>query len=374
MHLVLCVLLVLVTGCGELPVEPPPSADAGTEAPDAGAAPECPAGSHAVEGGCDATMTWSTGPALPLARDHHVTLVTTGGERAWLYVLGGSPDRVNSLDSTFRAPLGQTGNPGAWEEGEPLPRPMSGHSLAQLGAYVVVASGTEAPLRLSTRTHVAKTEADGRLRTWREGPALPAARFHHAAAVHGRTVFVTGGLHTVGPDADNAADVFAADLDESGTLGPWRTLRALPDKRSHHAAIASGGGLYVLGGLRGNPSAAHVTLDDVLRADILPDGNLGEWRKVSTLPRAVTTHAVFEHVGRLWIVGGIEAMHDFTGNVRRAPLLPDGGLGPWTSAAPLPVARGHVHQTPRFGDRVYSVAGANAGMKSIADVAVGMLE
>ncbi len=364
---------LLLGACGEPQVEQVPDAGSGTET-DAGQEPSCPVGTHAIDGGCDATLSWSAGPKLPFGRDHHGTVITEGTERRYLYVLGGTPNRQDSLDSVYRAPLGETGSLGEWEEGDGLPRRISGHTTNLIDGWLVLTSGAEVAPALSPRTHVAKIESNGRIGKWTEGPQLPGGRFHHASAVKGRTLFISGGMHVTGANGDNASDVFAADLGETGELGAWRTLRPLPAKRSHHASFVHEDWLYVLGGLRGNPAGTHEVLTDVLRARIEADGSLGEWTKLSDLPKPLSTHAVLIHAGHLWVIGGIEDGHHFTDSVRRAKLLEDGGLGPWLSAAPLPVRRGHVHHTPIFKDRIYSVAGSTDMNKAVTDVSIGRFE
>jgi hypothetical protein len=74
----------------------------------------------------------------------------------------------------------------------------------------------------------------------------------------------------------------------------------------------------------------------------------------------LATHASFFYGGYLYVAGGISDANGLTEEKRvwRSPLDADHQLGAWESAAPLPVARGHVHQLPMIGNRVYSVAGA----------------
>ena len=58
--------------------------------------------------------------------------------------------------------------------------------------------------------------------------------------------------------------------------------------------------------------------------------------------------------------------------VWRAPVGSDHTLGRWEETSPLPVARGHVHQLPLVGDRVYSVGGAlDLDLNSTPQIALG---
>ncbi|HEY0303370.1 MAG TPA: hypothetical protein VGC44_00285, partial [Longimicrobiales bacterium] len=56
----------------------------------------------------------------------------------------------------------------------------------------------------------------------------------------------------------------------------------------------------------------------------------------------------------------------------RAALRADGTVGAWGEATPLPLGRGHVHNTPVLNDRLYSAGGRTAGGVT-ATVHVGTL-
>jgi hypothetical protein len=78
------------------------------------------------------------------------------------------------------------------------------------------------------------------------------------------------------------------------------------------------------------------------------------------LPVGLATHASFFYGGYLYVAGGITDDPTLTEESRvwRAPIDADHAVGKWEKAAALPIARGHVHQLPVVGNRVYSIAGA----------------
>jgi hypothetical protein len=128
--------------------------------------------------------------------------------------------------------------------------------------------------------------------------------------------------------------------------------------------------VYVVAGLNGNPAGEHQQLRDILRAPILADGTLGRWSEAGHLDSAYATHAAFVRDGWVYVVGGVESNARFVGTVQRAPIRPDGGLGPFEPSVPLPVRRGHVHQTPLWKDWVYSVGGS-ASRRLVTAVHIG---
>jgi hypothetical protein len=94
---------------------------------------------------------------------------------------------------------------------------------------------------------------------------------------------------------------------------------------------------------------------------------------VGQLDSAYGTHGAFTYAGFLYVVGGVENNRRFTDAVRRAPIHPDGTVGPFELVAPLPAARGHVHHLPVVGHTVYSVGGSQ-GRQVIADVVLGSIQ
>ena len=315
-----------------------------------------------------ASISWAEAAALPVARDHHVTFVTSGGGRDVLHVLGGHAGG-QILGDAWRARINKDGSLGGWEKEAALPVAHAGMAVAGDGRFVVVAGGKAEGNRTTADVYVANVWNDGRLGAWAAAPwQLPAPRFHTSALMNDGWVYVIGGL-----DAQQQATstVWRAKLGRDGVLGTWSALDSLPGARSHHAAFVKDGAIYLVAGLAGNPAGENTPLRDVLRATIRPDGTLGAWTTISQLDSAYATHSAVVEGGYLWVIGGVENNARFTDHVQRAPFLPDGGLGAWeTIATPLPAARSHVHQTPVVRDHIYSVGGA-AGNKTLDAVTIG---
>ncbi|HEX5727183.1 MAG TPA: hypothetical protein VFX98_17020 [Longimicrobiaceae bacterium] len=301
-------------------------------------------------------LRWDAGPSLAQGRDHHATFVAGEGARAHLYVAGGNT-YGSVLADVWRAPIRRDGTLGAWAASDPLPSPRAGHGVAVAGRHVVVTAGQAPDRSYLTETLVATARPDGTLGPWRAQAPLPAPRFHHASVHHRGWVYVVGGLE----NQRSTASVYRARVGADGRIAAWDSLAPLPRPRSHQGSFVHGDALYLVAGLDGNPAGQHEPLRDVIRARIHPNGSLGPWETVGTLPHAYGTHASFAHGGFAWLLGGVEDNARFVDVVLRAPLRPDGTLGEWARVERrLPNARSHVHQTPVHRGRVYSVAGSNA--------------
>ena len=303
------------------------------------------------------TVTWTDGPALAIARDHHAVFTVDAPDRTFLYVAGGTDYRDMFAD-VARAEIRADGTLGEWEAATPLPAPRAGLSVVAWGGVVVASGGQiQTPERRLPRideVYVAQLDENGRIGEWSAAAPLPAPRFHHPMVAHERWVYVVGGQGA----REAEAGVFAARIEDDGSIRTWVETTALPRARSHHAALVHAGHVYVFGGLDGAPGLPQAGFFDVIRAPIGDDGMLGEWETVAFMPHSLATHSATVHGGAVWLLGGVEDMQRFVATVWRAPFDDEGGLGEWAAIEPgLPAARGHVHVTPAVRGHIYSVGG-----------------
>lgn len=316
-------------------------------------------------------ISWQSGPALAKGRDHHSTALVEGRDGASLFVAGGT-DYAEVFQDVWHLRLRRDGNAAAWEQSAALPAPRAGAGVSAVGSHVVLTGGFHLdPQRPNARqntstTYVAAMRPDGSIREWKPAAALPGVRYHHASVAHGGWVYVTGGM------GERLAEptVFAARVGADGTLGEWATLTPMPNPRSHHSSFVRDGHLYVVGGIA-NHAGLPMLHVDVSRAKINPDGTLERWQTVSFTPHAYATHSSFVAGDFLYMVGGVEDNVRFTDAMWRAPFLAEGRMGPWEEVKPgLPAARAHVHNTPVWNGRVYSVGGsASRKVRTELDIA-----
>ena len=297
--------------------------------------------------------TWTDGPLHPVPRDHHATFVLDrGGAPPRLCVAGGNT-YASVMADVWCAVIGDDGDLADWQPQPPMPYGVAGSGLVTTDDVVILVSGRDADFENTDRVLVGRPDALNRLDLWLEAAPFPAPVFHLTAERVGDWVFAIGG--TTGTEAVDA--VWRAHLGEGGALGTWEPARSLPAPRSHHASFVHDGAIYVTGGMSGSPTGDVRDRRDIVRAAVAPDGSLGPWTVVSETDSTRLAHAALAHGGHAYLVGGIEGATTPSDTVLRAPLLPGGGLGPWTPAASLPFARGHVHHVPVHGDRAYSVGG-----------------
>jgi hypothetical protein len=375
---------LVLSACGAASLVPDAGPDATPDAgSDAGAGPSCPAGAHALsDGGCDATLSWLNGTPATTGVNHHGTLIATppdAGSSA-LFVLGGvsGPAGATVNSAISAAPIGDDGFLGSWHSAGALPVPLAGFTFAQRDNALFVVSGitqSGGSLARTRGTSLGTLGGDGTWGSWVDGPSLPAARFHAAQATVGDFTYVLGGVGEVG---EITGTVYRSRFTGDAATA-WDTLSPLPDVRSHDVAVAVGKRIYLVAGLKVDSADPADLYTDALVADVGDDGALSDWRTASTsaLPMPVTAASGFEKDGFIYLLGGVTSTNgslQLTNAVHRARILGSGQLDAWETLAPLPKARGHVHQTPLFRNRfAYSVCGtSDLNHDSITDVFIAL--
>jgi hypothetical protein len=344
---------------------PQETSDAAADAPVPG--PECVDPNAASTAACG-TLAWSTSPLKSRLRNHHVTFVVETKSGPFLFAMGGLSGGA-LIANVDRSAIGGDGSLGAWSDAVPLPVTLAGHTGGALGNVVVVAGGQTAHGNTDL-SYSAVVADDGTFGAWKTGPSTLEKRMHAGAFVLADSIYVLGGFD----DPNVWDDAVRATVMSNGTVSPFMPAGKLRGPRSHFSLTRVGDYVYMAGGLDASALSNPPLLDEVARAKIESDGSLGEWTTMPALPVALATHASFFWGGYLYVGGGINpTTHEK--RFWRAPIGADHALGTWELAAPLPIARGHVHQLPIVGNHVYSVSGAvDYNLLSTPFIAIGTFE
>lgn len=301
-------------------------------------------------------LGWATSTATVRPRNHHLTLTATTDKGRFLYALGGFDTRKTTLRSVDRIAIGDDGAVGTSVAEPDLPMPVGGFTGGVVSGVLVIAGGMSASA-IVDKTYSAVVGKDGALAPWKSGPPLAHARFHAGGFVDADALYVLGGF-----DAGHVwSDVLRAKVTSDGAVSPWTSAGSLPGPRSHFSVSLVDGYVYLAGGLDKREETSFVpALRDVSRGRLDPDGSVVEWTDMPPLPVGLATHTSFFYGGYLYVAGGISGVDALKEEKRvwRAPVQDDHALGSWESVTPLPRARGHVHQMPIVGGRVYSLGGA----------------
>ena len=223
-----------------------------------------------------------------------------------------------------------------------------------------------AAMKTLDTTAVAEIGADGRLGTWRAGPALPTPVMHHTCSVFGRTLHCVGGR--IAGNVTSTLAVYAT-LGKDGTLGPFAPMSALPASLGFHQAFVHGERLYVAGGLERDTASADFTRKKEVFSLGLDAPATNPWVHAGDLPAARNVGAA-EAVGdRVYLSGGIDASDQLLDSIVAGDFAADGSVTFTKEPAKLSSPRMHVHQTPSWGRFMYFVGGRDA-----LDHAVGVID
>jgi hypothetical protein len=366
------VLSVLAGACSPSMLPPVETPDAGPDAgvPDSGvpdAGPGCGSPLSTPDMMCGA-LGWVKADVNVTPRNHHLTDVYTNEAGTFLYALGGFRDEATVLRSVQRAQVNPDGSLGLFLDDTELPVGSGGAVGGVLGNVIIFAGGNSASGNLS-KSWFSTIQADGTLGAWQAGGDIGNKRMHAGSFIHGDTLYLLGGFN----DPNVWDDVVKATV-TNGMLSAWMPAGKLPGPRSHFSISAAGDYVYIAGGLDQSAYQNPPNLAEVQRGRVNESGEVGEWTMMPALPVALATQSSFIYGGYLYVAGGEDgaAMEK---RVWRASIQADHSLGSWEDAAPLPVARGHVHNLPVLGTHVYSVAGAtDAFLDSTGDVQIGTFQ
>ncbi len=190
-----------------------------------------------------ASGAWSSGPKMPGVRVGQTAAFVNGN----IYVIGG---RGPSASRMFVFDIGAN----TWSTARSaVPSPRSDSAAVVVGKDIYVIGGKDGSVS-SARVDIYDT-ASG---VWRSGPALPAPRDGHVAALNDGEIHVSGGQVISPPKT--YSDHFVLDLKTNN----WRREAALPTPRHGSIAAASHGKFIVVGGAPGAGVYTVFTSSDVV--------------------------------------------------------------------------------------------------------------
>ena len=259
------------------------------------------------------TTLTATVPADLPAGAYELTVTNPDGQSA---NLGGAFTVMSSGDGSL----------GRWQATTSMAAPRGMHAVALSGDYVYALGGYGGSGYLNS-VEWAAINSDGTLGPWQFTTSMTTPRSEFAAVASGDYVYALGGHDRVADVALNTVE--RAAINPDGTLGPWQTTSPMTTPRISFAAVTSNGYVYALGGYDG---IAEVELNTVERTEIKPDGTLGPWTMATPLPTTERGHAAVVSGGYLYVVGG-QNLPDIS--AERAAINPDGTLSPWQSVSPM---------------------------------------
>jgi uncharacterized repeat protein (TIGR01451 family) len=232
--------------------------------------------------------------------------------QGWIYLAGGYDDTykvyTNSVYSARPNPY--TGRIAGWYLRSTLPTRVANHSLVACGDYLYLVGGQSvvggATPTLADVYYARFDPTSGSVGNWVPAESLLTPTAGHAAIIHDGKLYVVGGFTKNTSGKLGLADVTYGEIDPTNSsIKGWISTSPLPTSLYHHAAIASGDYMYVIGGYDDN---AKRPSSSIYRAQIDASGALSDWQKVSqpvvSLPPLQRHGADISGDGSIYVVGG----------------------------------------------------------------------
>jgi len=231
-----------------------------------------------------------------------------------LALAGGSTD-AGAAEATASAPVP------AWSNASPVVLARQEVAVAELDGLVYVVGGIDGTPSFLSSVEVYDPSDD----TWSAAPALPTPLHHTTATAVDGKLYVIGGW----------ADFFQTPLDVVYELDPaqgsWTPKSPMPTPRGSPAAAALDGRIYVAGGWPTANARDFAVYDPATDA----------WQTLPDLPSGRNHLGLAAADGRIFAVGGRTDLQAGVGNVADVDVY-DPASGTWSTAAPLPRARGGI--------------------------------
>ncbi|HBE39820.1 MAG TPA: hypothetical protein DDW27_01175 [Bacteroidales bacterium] len=269
------------------------------------------------------TINWTSTTALPLAVSGHNALNVSVDDASlvtnqYVYVSGGRKSDGNPTDQMIFGRITSDGRIDAWTSTTLLPSDLSFHttvaatpfnSKAGGSGYIYVIGGINPGGTILTTVSTGTLNNDGTIKTpWAGTKALPKPLYSAGAVIFRGSLYIVGGSTTGNVTVKN---VYRALINPDGQLGDWETMPDLPGERSHHGLVTFGGYLYCAGGetVAGDPDAgtAGTNSDQLFYSKInLRTGELGSWTvNPNSLQKSRSKHSTLVLGGNIFITSGL---------------------------------------------------------------------
>ncbi|AKM83619.1 hypothetical protein A2422_01975 [Candidatus Woesebacteria bacterium RIFOXYC1_FULL_31_51] len=247
-----------------------------------------------------------------------------------LYILGGANSEV--ISSGLYSTISPNGLLSSWTN-TTSPLNQLWHSGTTYDRYVYILGGANSSIQNIKDVVVGIIGSDGNISSWKTTTQLPQTlALGSAITLNNRIYFAGGSTNRFEYQASRDEIYFATINPTDGTLDSWTLAGNLPEPMVGFGMVEINGYVYIIGG----KNLSNQILDSVQRAFVNPDGTLGNWNSMFSLPKAVTRSGVAKTSNLLVSVGGITVSgitdSGIIDDVFFAKIKPNGEIDEWTTS------------------------------------------
>lgn len=307
---------------------------------------------------------WKWLPELPDSLNGHQAVVTGKA----LVVVGGRNRMGKIQKSVYRASLRGNGTYKGWKREPDTPFGIAGFALAVVGNHAYAVGGMRLAARgeeISGDVWMADVAGDGGLRSWRHGPDLPDPVYAHTMVVHGKWLYVMGGMGVEG----HRSAVLRGEIGANGVVPVWEDATRLPAPLAHCSAAAVGDYLIVAGG-QSPAEGKTLAMPTVYVGPVMQDGSIQTWYMATSrfpgswLGYGRSQAALVGWKNAVFAIGGQDASWFYVNNIALSTIdVASGEMSNWgISDAPKDMPQSAACAAGK--DVVYLVSGLIEGRAS----------
>lgn len=279
-----------------------------------------------------------------------------------LYLFGGNPVGEGSMPGTPPGQVWEYDPAGdRWTRKKDMPLAAHHVAVAEQGGKVYVFGGAVQRQKGGPNYIPVNNawEYDPAADTWKALAPMPSKRIAAAAVAVGGRIYVMGGAGNYPAREDMALNANEPHrvLDTNEAYDPatntWQARQTLPTPRSHVAAAAANGRIYLLGGRLASMAVSNGSTTDIVEEYDPATDRWGFLKLRMPTPRDSAVAVAYQ--GRIHVIGG-QSITAISNSVSRAHEAYDPATNTWVQLPNLPLAR-HGMAGALIGNRFHIVGG-----------------
>lgn len=242
--------------------------------------------------------TWTTTSAsLSSALIWHSLAQTNN----YIYILGGREENpessISQVNTVYLGKVNSSEIIPSWDLLTSLPQKLALGAAAVVNDKIYYAGGFNDSNLINQNIYVASINADGTISNWSLAGSLPKALFGFGMIANGNNLVIIGG-----DDKNNQSQsgVYTAPVSADGTIDQWITTSNLPQGVYRSNIVKVGSRVFSLGGANND-----IILKQVYYADLNADGTVGPWQtSLNYLPQPLCCGAAAATNDYIYLTGG----------------------------------------------------------------------
>ena len=245
-----------------------------------------------------------------------------------------------------------------WTQKKQVPFFADHMIAATMNGKIYVFGGTGA-MKLEDMAGTLNTswEYDPAADAWKSLAAMPSKRTAGAAVAVGGKIYVVGGSTDIAaPDGRNLTAGLVVGTNETydPATNRWESKKVMPTARNHPAIGVVNGKIYVIGGRIGANNIGGLVASNT---DVVEeyDPATDSWRALNRMPTARSGHGWTTYQNKIYIAGGEHRDYHIEGVLRDVEVF-DPAANDWDKLPALPTAR-HGVNLAAYNGKLFVIGG-----------------